>query len=956
MEVDVPDEEPSVPNDSAYSDYFLDYKSIMDEITITSHPKSGYVIRNKPLRLVCRANHATRIRFKCSSKWIDDSRAEHLTGIDSTSGANFIESSVEISRLDVDTSGHVDAFQCQCYASGDDDQDVVVSDIAAVHLAYMRKHFLKSPVAQRVQEGTTLQLPCQAPESDPKAELAWYKDGNVVQADANVIRASDGSLIMSAARLTDSGNYTCEAVNVANSRKTDPVEVQVYVDGGWSEWSPWIGTCHVDCPLLRQHAHRIRDPDAVLPHQRRTRTCNNPAPLNGGEYCKGEEEMTRSCKVPCKLDGGWSSWSEWSACSSSCHRYRTRACTVPPPMNGGQPCFGDDLMTQECPQQMCTADSSRIVISDTAVYGSVASIFIVASFILAIIAMFCCKKNGKKSKAKKPPKIAEKSVGGIYYSEPPGVRRLLLEHQHGTLLAEKISSCSQYFEPPPPLPIHPSTTMRSGKSAFSGYSSTRNAGSRAALIQECSSSSGGSSGGGKRTILRTSSSNCSDDENYATLYDYMEDRSVLGLDTSQNIVAAQIDSNGARLSLSKSGARLIVPELAVEGEKMLYLAVSDTLTDQPHLPPTESALSPVIVIGQCDASMTSNCLPANILRRPVVVSFRHCASTFPRDNWQFTLYADEGSGWQKAVTIGEENLNTNMFVQFEQPGKKCDGFGWCHVMTYSLARIILAGHPRRNSLSASKRVHLAIFGPVEMSAYRRPFELRVYCVPETGAAMESVWKQEDGSRLLCESNDFILNEKGNLCICIEDVLVGYVCDGPDVVEISETQHRWVAQNGLHCSLKFRPKDPHQSPPQFSTRVIVYQKASSTEPMVMHVSNEPDLYDKTSEEREKGSVCVEFRLPFPVKDELARLLDMPNEAHCDWRGLAKKLHYDRYLQFFASFPDCSPTSLLLDLWEASCSGSARAVPDLLQTLRVMGRPDAVMVLERFLSAFPQIVSP
>ncbi|CAP37084.2 Protein CBR-UNC-5 [Caenorhabditis briggsae] len=922
----------------------------MDEITITTQPKSGYVIRNKPLRLQCRANHATKIRFKCSSKWIDDSRVEKQIGTDSTSGVGYVDASVDISRIDVDTSGHVDAFQCQCYASADDDQDVVASDIATVHLAYMRKHFLKSPVAQRVQEGTTLQLPCQAPESDPKAELTWYKDGVVVQPDANVIRASDGSLIMSAARLSDSGNYTCEATNVANSRRTDPVEVQIYVDGGWSEWSPWIGTCHVDCPLLRQHAHRIRDPQSVLPHQRRTRTCNNPAPLNGGEYCKGEEEMTRNCKVPCKLDGGWSSWGEWSACSSSCHRFRTRACTVPPPMNGGQPCFGDDLMTQECPSQLCTADSSRIVISDTAVYGSVASIFIVASFILAILAMFCCKRGGKKSRSSKTLKMTPEKSGGIYYSEPPGVRRLLLEHQHGTLLGEKISSCSQYFEPPPPLPH--STTLRSGKSAFSGYSSTRNAGSRAALIQECSSSSSGS-GGGKRTILRTSSSNCSDDDNYATLYDYMEDKSVLGLDTTQNIVAAQIDSNGARLSLSKSGARLIVPELTVDGEKMLYLAVSDTLSDQPHLPPLESALSPVIVIGQCDVSMSS-CHHDNILRRPVVVSFRHCASTFPRDNWQFTLYTDEGAGWQKAVTIGEETLNTNMFVQFEQPGKKNDGFGWCHVMTNSLARLMLAGHPRRNSLSASKRVHLAVFGPMEMSSYRRSFELRVYCVPETGAAMESVWKQEDGSRLLCESFDFILNEKGNLCICIEDVIPGFTCEGPEVVEISETQHRWVAQNGLHCSLKFRPKE--HNPPPFSTRVIVYQKASSTEPMVMEVSNEPDLYDATSEEREKGSVCVEFRLPFGVKDELARLLDMPNESHSDWRGLAKKLHYDRYLQFFASFPECSPTSLLLDLWEASSSGSARAVPDLLQTLRVMGRPDAVMVLERFLSAFPQIISP
>lgn len=44
--------------------------AVMDEISITSQPKSGYVIRNKPLRLACRANHATKIRFKCSSKWV----------------------------------------------------------------------------------------------------------------------------------------------------------------------------------------------------------------------------------------------------------------------------------------------------------------------------------------------------------------------------------------------------------------------------------------------------------------------------------------------------------------------------------------------------------------------------------------------------------------------------------------------------------------------------------------------------------------------------------------------------------------------------------------------------------------------------------------------------------------------------------------------------------------------
>ena len=63
-----------------------------------------------------------------------------------------------------------------------------------------------------------------------------------------------------------------------------------------------------------------------------------------------------------------------------------------------------------------------------------------------------------------------------------------------------------------------------------------------------------------------------------------------------------------------------------------------------------------------------------------------------------------------------------------------------------------------------------------------------------------------------------------------------------------------------------------------------------------------------------------------------------------------------LQYFATRPGSSPTSLLLDLWEASEAGSARAVPDLLQTLRVMGRPDASALLEHQLSHVPYPLSP
>lgn len=46
--------------------------------------------------------------------------------------------------------------------------------------------------------------------------------------DKNLIIAHDGALIIAIARLTDSGNYTCGARNLASHRLSQTVTVTIY--------------------------------------------------------------------------------------------------------------------------------------------------------------------------------------------------------------------------------------------------------------------------------------------------------------------------------------------------------------------------------------------------------------------------------------------------------------------------------------------------------------------------------------------------------------------------------------------------------------------------------------------------------------------------------------------------------------------------------------------------------
>ena len=110
------------------------------------------------------------------------------------------------------------------------------------------------------------------------------------------------------------------------------------VPGKWSTWGEW-SECNTNC------GRGVR---------KRTRECDNPAPINGGPSCEGPPVQKKSCNQICpSVDGKWSTWSSWSSCSADCLQFRRRECSNPAPKNGGRYCMGIDIDRQNCTGGSC---------------------------------------------------------------------------------------------------------------------------------------------------------------------------------------------------------------------------------------------------------------------------------------------------------------------------------------------------------------------------------------------------------------------------------------------------------------------------------------------------------------------------------------------------------------------------------------------------------------------------
>ncbi|XP_046418295.1 netrin receptor UNC5B-a isoform X3 [Neodiprion lecontei] len=663
--------------------------------------------------------------------------------------------------------------------------------------------------------------------------------------------------------------------------------------------------------------------------------------------CVAENIAAKRLSDPASLtvyvNGGWSSWSAWSDCNSRCGKVgqkRTRKCTNPSPLNGGDNCKGPAIQTNDC-NTVCPVGSAKIGGAqlaeeanrqmDVALYVGLT----VACIVIGGLAFFLARLLRRKGRDHSLYSMARNDFQPEFF--PDQDKKLSLQPD---VTATTVPACYEY-------PFDPKLSMSRSLSEHHYDVPHLSIAPQPSPMSPTPSTSTQESCSDKQIHSDSENSVTSSYPSSDSTYNVASDTVRLPKLETGNVARAIVNTRGALLVLPDAGISMSVPEGSVPKSlrEELYLAVLNEDRFRPRLPDGVTQLSAVVTCGPSSASFN----------KPVILQFEHCAMLHP-STWELSVWAsnidlDEVSGeqvtWTRVLTLGNETINTPLFTQLDH----AEAF----IVTEQLRGYVLAGESSQNTI-ATKRLRLALY-----ASQGNQCCVRVYAIEDTKAAMKTITDRESQIRgyLLDKPRTLLYQDNGeSLCISMEEVGNEWQSKSPTEYQEISFKEVWNCQeNGQHVSFTldgaFGPSTSR------SYKLLVCQGNSDTRQVFRIVyDGAKQLVSSGSVTRPLREVTVvssghanntttdsaalrPFRFTRSLRKQLCQCLDPPNALGNDWRMLAQRLQVDRYINYFAT--KASPTEHILDLWEAR-HREPTAVTDLLNHLRVMGRTDAATILE------------
>ncbi|XP_038153236.1 netrin receptor UNC5D-like isoform X2 [Cyprinodon tularosa] len=833
-------------------------------------PEDAYIVKSNPIKLRCRATPALQIFFKCNGEWVHQNQHASLEYKDLNTGLKVREVMINVSRQQVEDFHGPEDYWCLCVAWSH--LGTSKSRKATVRIAYLRKNFEEDPQGKEVPISGMIVLHCRPPEGVPAPQVEWLKNDELVTSlpDDKMDTRADHSLIISEACLSDSGNYTCVASNIVAKRRSATAGVVVYVNGGWSLWTEW-SACNVPC------GRGI---------QKRSRTCTNPAPLNGGAFCGGMSVQKISCNALCPIDGGWDEWSEWTACSGQCERQRSRECGSPAPRHRGKMCEGNGKATENCTDGLCSQNMENSI--DVALYSGLgAGLFAVVILIVAVMLY-------RKSHSDYGVDVIDSSAltGGFqslnFKTSRPGNPLLLNSSMqpdmtvgptYSTPLCFHAAADKELFDPLPDIKVK----------VQSSFMVSLSVAQRAEFHAKAPGESHPQDHG---------CDFCSTVDKRKKVPPMLN--GPLSAGREQLRTSGVFSHAGGRLVVPNTGVSLLVPHGAVAENRSweMHMVINQGDASAQTLEGCEILVGPEVTYGPSDLDLLC----------PVAMTMAHCAEV-DAENWNIQLKRKTQDGkWEEVMSVDEES--TSCYCLMDSTS--------CHLLLDQPGSYALVGEPLTQA--AVKRLKLAVFGSVESGPLI--YSLRVYCVDDTPHAFQGVVAAEKtrGGQLLEEPK--MLPFRANtfsLQVSIQDVpqFLWSIKPFTTCQEFSFPQVWCSNQQPLHCAFWLERYSPATT--QLSCKISVRQVKGHEQIL--------QVYAPVAEgEKEPVGFCMEtdctvtsqtgpkaFKIPLSIRQRICVTFDTANASGKDWQLLAQKLHLDRNLGFFAKQP--SPSAVILSLWEA-----------------------------------------